>query len=82
MLRAAGKGENCCFEELFGSKDHFIVFEPDTIRPSRVVAAKVAFWDFRRGIRKVEVQPAPRIRMSRDCPDAIFGVITCWRAGV
>ncbi len=37
---------------------------PGTEWPARVVAAKGVWWDFRRGMRKVEVQPAPRIRRS------------------
>ena len=33
-------------------------------RPVVVVAAWVMCWDLRSGMRKVDVQPAPRMRMS------------------
>ena len=48
--------------------------------PLRVVAAKVIFCFVRSGMRKVEVQPAPRMRMETDEEDAgggVVGVVSC-----
>ena len=52
---------------LSGSKRHLRVSEPETERPSVVVAAKVKLRYLRRGMRKEEVQPAPRMRRSTCC---------------
>lgn len=50
-----------------GLKVHFMVLWLATSRPSRVVAAKVILWCERSGMRKVAVQPAPRMRKSTSC---------------
>ena len=46
---------------------------PDTGCPVVVVAAKVIEWDFKRsGMRKVALQPAPRMRRSSSSIFSIF----------
>ena len=48
--------------------------------PLRVVAANVMEWDCKSGRRKVDVQPAPRMRMSTDEGSGgggVVGVVSC-----
>ena len=76
-----------------GSKRKGIVSTPLTRRPLVVVAAKVRvllYWgDWRRGMRKVAVQPAPRIRRSTPSifvygllSRSLFWVVVVWCFGV
>ena len=47
-----------------GSKTNLMVSRPRRGRPWRVVEENVMLFSCRRGIRKSEVQPAPRIKTS------------------
>ena len=74
---AAGNLAYCAVSVDDGSKVKGMVLS----WPLRVVAAYVIEWDWRRGIRKVDVQPAPRMRMSTDEGGEVVGgeggVVSC-----
>ena len=64
---------------LSGSKRHLMVSDPSTERPSVVVAANVKLRSLRSGMRKDEVQPAPRIKRSTCCMMGFLCAVRQWR---
>lgn len=66
-VTASGSFLNGAESSESGSNLKAMVFCPDRCPPSREVAEKLMFFSRRRGMRKSDVQPAPRIRKSTDC---------------
>lgn len=66
-VTASGSFLNGAESSESGSNLKAMVSCPDRCPPSREVAEKLMFFSRRRGMRKSDVQPAPRIRKSTDC---------------
>lgn len=78
MYRAEGSVEKYDWSEAEGSYLNFIDGWESMLRPVVVVRAKVKLEFDRRGSRKVEVQPAPRIRRSISCILNYGGRLVVW----